>query len=59
MDRIAETGHNDTRKLASNDDFAALFDQLDCPDAGAPIDGGLSRLVHAMQMFKQRQPDFR
>lgn len=43
----------DQRDRNGSGDFAALFAQLDRPDAVAPIEGGLMRMLCSMHVVKQ------
>jgi hypothetical protein len=55
MDSTVESGRQHPRDMIDTSDFAALFTQLDQPEACAPIEIGFSRLLTAMERLDRSE----
>ncbi len=59
MDAKAPETRRDEIRIGDNKGFDKLFAQLDHPDACAPIDQGLLRLMTTIEMLRRNRPNAR
>jgi hypothetical protein len=59
MDAKAPKMRQDEIRIGDDRGFESLFAQLDHPDACAPIDQGLLRLMATIEMLRRNRPNAR